>query len=331
MPNRFELRPHSGISFGRENRPSGVIIASDFTSFPRCKLPEGIATHGQTLSPEPELPDVLGMLHSFLRVPVSAFAKMALDFFPEIDLKNLPERSVERHYNTYRFHSKPGHVVQTFTVIKSPVRSRSFSMFSNFFVSGDPNQPRRSDGLIIPARDFLYFVGGLESTVELKLMVIERNPHGHRRLFHGLTITFDETNAMIAARLLLIPTNAKDHKEAGARTYPMDQAPDDVRRDLDDIRNRILFTLGQHFHCRVVGMDALRSEDMGFDLPHQRRQRGGAGADPDGNPGAGQQIGAIFENFPHAQRTNRPAIGSGAALPSVYAFVMAGLFTAETA
>ncbi len=196
----------------------------------------------ETITPPP-IVDVVGLLRQFLQVPSEAFDAMNHEFFPNIDLANLPPCSAMLFFNMYRFHSEPKKIVKTFTVIKSPIVARPFAMYSNFFVSGDPENARRSEGIIIPTKDFLYLLGGVNKGTGLKLVALERRAHGIGDVRHGLTITFDENETMVAARCIFVPTKAQRHEEAGANVYPMDKIETEVQGFVEQLRNRVSFEL----------------------------------------------------------------------------------------
>ncbi|HEX4293406.1 MAG TPA: hypothetical protein VHZ29_04670 [Rhizomicrobium sp.] len=232
--------------------------------FPKCDSSKLLlASKVQPKAPPP----ILDMLYEYLNVTVAQFREMTKEFFPDISYDSLPAIQQEKHYNMYRFHSDPGRVVKTFTVIKSPTQSRPFCMFSNFFVNKDIEKPRRSNGIIIPARKYMYFIGGLKSGAGLKIMVTERNEHLDGS-YHGLVTTFDETDAIVAARTLIVPTAAADHKDAKAGIYSMREIDAEIRSRLDEIRNHIPFELEQTLkwegkNIKQEQMVGLVSEQLG--------------------------------------------------------------------
>jgi hypothetical protein len=189
--------------------------------------------------------NVVGLIQLFLGVPSTAFEEMNREFFPGLRPDAWPESSVEKYFNMYRFHGHPRKIVKTFTVLKSPIASRPFMMFTNFFHTGSATDARRSEGIIIPTKDYLYFIGGVNDGVGLKLIALERKPHSRLNLYHGLTITFDEDEDMVAARCIVIPTDAESHEEAGAGIYAVEDADPVIRGHLEELRNRIPFELEQ--------------------------------------------------------------------------------------
>ena len=77
-------------------------------------FPKGRGVAELKTSPAPAV-DVVGLLREFLQVPSESFDAMNHEFFPGIDLAELPLSSAMLFFNMYRFHSEPKKIVKTFT------------------------------------------------------------------------------------------------------------------------------------------------------------------------------------------------------------------------
>ena len=97
-----------------------------------------------------------------------------------------------------------------------------------------------------------------------------------QRVVAGICVSLKDASptAQMAHRMLAPPVSGimKDRRRrrgSAKRSVIPDIGPDPARIGLG---------LGQNRHCRIVAMQSLGGQDMGFDQQVERHQRGGAGA-----------------------------------------------------
>lgn len=87
------------------------------------------------------------MAHEF-ELKAEDFLAAGSYFFQDFDPEKVPELSLRQHFIMYRFHSTPGKIVKSFTVIASPTQTVGACVFANFFVSPNRLAPRKTTGII---------------------------------------------------------------------------------------------------------------------------------------------------------------------------------------
>jgi hypothetical protein len=188
------------------------------------------------------LDNVVALLaHQFSLKP-DEFVEIGSYFFPKLNLKDLPEKPLTAQFNMYRFAAKEGEIVKSFTEIESPTQTVAACVFTNIFISGKRHIPRKTQGLIVPTRNAIYFVGAISDGAGLKFMACERldsAPKTHQ----GLITTFDDKSVIVSARFMMVPTKAKSHDKAKSGVYPQAELKEETKGFIDQLRNRVYFKL----------------------------------------------------------------------------------------
>jgi hypothetical protein len=208
--------------------------------------------------------DIGSLIHLLAKqygIKPSDFIDIGAFFFPELQNQPLPEKPLRARFAMYRFHSKPKFVVKTFTSIESPTIETPACVFSNYFDTSNAKGLRRTDGIIVPTKNVLYFVGGMLGAAGLKFMAVKRQSRGPEAL-RGLVMTLDEDDELIAARFVMMHTEALSHTDAEVGVYPLAKVRNEIGSHIDQIRNRIPFQLEKTVRLgnTVVRQDEIADE-----------------------------------------------------------------------
>lgn len=147
-----------------------------------------------------------------------------------------------KHFDTFRFSSKVGHIQKSLTVVHEPEPGLIIPRFSNYF---DHNGAvRRSHGVVLNFAKHLVFLGTTQLGASIKLMVVD-SPPGAMNEYKGLVITNEPSSSTVAARFMMRRTKTSNHKDTHTGTL----GPKEIKKLpnheelLDKIRNTVKFNL----------------------------------------------------------------------------------------
>ncbi|RAK66396.1 hypothetical protein DJ019_09125 [Phenylobacterium kunshanense] len=203
-----------------------------------------------------------------LGAPAGDFSLVADRFLTEED-----KAAGQAHFVCYRFHSRPGYVVKSFMAIMAPTPAFPGCSFFHAFVDLDEEGPRFTRGLVVPAGEWVYFLGAMKEYNALKLMMVKGRRFRRAKRFHGLALSMD-SETPIAARFVMRRCEAKRHDQANIGVFELEDIREEIGDLLGSIRNRVDFEFDPH---RPVTFDdrPISQKDMVHEVQDQFRRADG--------------------------------------------------------
>jgi hypothetical protein len=155
------------------------------------------------------------------------------------DMFFVGEQHIKR-FITFRFSHRVGYIQKSLTVLQNTNKENPFVTFKNFFeVRG---RKRVAQGIAIPFKQQILFVGKIDKTVSAKIMTLKRvdSPQNY---YTGLLLTTEPNGLNVASRFAMIETEIHDHTNIGKFEITAKEMSEDFPNIIDDIRNFISFNL----------------------------------------------------------------------------------------
>jgi hypothetical protein len=238
----------------------------------------------ESLEPEPQTPShtdtpvaevppiaayaplILGMAEQYLKLDIAGSTREASRRLTKREkcAGDEPTRNEWQGFETYRYSTKPGRVVKTFTVFAPPSANRPFCTFYNAYKNEDGSTSKNSSGIVLSFELGIYCIGRLHdledtTTDGLEILVLPKQTW-QEPMLHGLVLTRDDDAKIIVARAALKRTEAKTSEECGPTVIPFEEAVKIDINVLKRIRNTIGFEIGRLIRCSELGRSVTAQE-----------------------------------------------------------------------
>lgn len=196
-------------------------------------------------TPPPHIDTALSFISEHLKINTRSFLTIAQAIFKDWDPKHL-ETPREEHFLCYRYDTTPGRIAKSFTSVFSPTPDAPLCRFKNFYCD-DRKRKRTVEGIIIPTKTTLYFLGTIHNQQALKLMAF---PHRNQAddIYNGLLLTHAESH--LAARIVMVRTDITKDADAGIGIHSAADLRKEISPHQRDLKNFINFKADKKFRYR---------------------------------------------------------------------------------
>ncbi len=196
------------------------------------------------------------------------FSQVRQRFFPEDDPADRPLQ-----YLIYRYDTKPGRILKSFLELRPPSDDREACIFIHTAKVPRQVRLRRTIGIVLPFGATLSFVGQMTDGPGLKVMTLPM-PTSARDRYNGLLLSFDEKDAPVSSRFVMVRTQHDRPEAAGIGVFPQHHLETEIADFVDEMRNEIPFVGDRQVFNRgkpltqqqVIDLVEARLRDAGDEL-----------------------------------------------------------------
>lgn len=198
----------------------------------------------RNLPDEKAMEAFVDLLERFVEIDKTKFLTAKATFFSEDD-KPDADGILRKRYELFRYIGAEGKIAKSFIVL----RVLSYDVgevctFSNYFPVTDAdgriidgkNNARVTRGIVVPTDRVVYFIGGIDRGMGLKIMAVNKTRQAPS--YTGLLISFETDGAPVTARFVMKESVHELHDNAQLRIRPDDEFTE-LGNDLEKLKHPI--------------------------------------------------------------------------------------------